>query len=369
MKRRRQGDRSAWSLAVLLVSVNAACGPAFRPVPNFDPGEVRTPKPVEGTPLTLLWRSRPFRGPSAPIAHDDTIAFLGGSDRKVVALDLASGRKRWSHRVSGPLLGGALFDGSRVYAATSRPDGKVRAFDPRSGNELWDVHTGDVDAPLALVDGTIVVLTQENGSYGLASRNGRVRWRSKVVSSGVAPVPLSRGDVLITSHDSLFRVYARDGSVLLRRRAPVTVLGPWVEHSGTLVAATGDSLLIAIDPESLELAWSARLDGPLLGPPDVAGDTVYAITQSGTLYRVTVGDSTVAQSLGSQTWPPTVGPVRFGGALLLGGSDGMMRAVDASDGSATWEVQIGRPVALPPIRLSDGTLLLVGGRGDVWRVR
>ena len=368
MKRCRHEGRRAWSLAVILASVNA-CGPAFRPVQNFIPGEVKTPEPIEGTPLTLLWRSRPFRGPSAPIAHDDTVAFLGGSDRKVVALDLASGRKRWSHRVSGPLLGGVLFDGTTVYAATSRPDGKVRAFDPRSGNKFWEVHTGDVETPLALVDETIVVLTQERQAYGLASKTGEVRWRSRLGSSGIAPVALPGGDVLITSHDSLFRIHARDGLVLLRRRAPGAVVGPWAAHPDALIAATGDSLLVAIHPESLDLAWSVRLDGPLLGPPDVVGDTVYAVTQPGSLYRVIVTDPTVAGLLGPQTWPPTVGPVRFGDLVLLGGSDGVMRAVGAGDGLAAWELKIGRPVALPPIRLSDGSLLLVGGRGDVWRVR
>ncbi|MDH4132716.1 MAG: PQQ-binding-like beta-propeller repeat protein [Gemmatimonadota bacterium] len=360
--------RRAWSLAALLVSVNA-CGPAFRPVQNFIPGEVRTPEPIDSTPLTLLWRSRPFRGPSAPIAHDDTIAFLGGSDRKVVALDLPSGGKRWSHRLGGPLLGGVLFDGTTVYAATSRPDGRVRAFDPRSGNKLWEVHTGDVDAPLALADETIVVVTQHDGTFGLASKTGAIRWRARFGSSQVAPVPLAGGDVLVTSHDSLFRIHARDGLVLFRRQAPAAIVGPWSHHATTLVAASGDSLLVAIRPDSLNLAWSVPLDGPLLGPPGVVGDTVYALTQPGSLYRVILGDSTVTESLGTPTWPPTVGPVRFGDVVLLGGSDGVMRAVGASDGLAAWELKIGRPVALPPIRLSDGTLLLVGGRGDVWRVR
>lgn len=361
--------RRAWSLAALLVSVNAGCGPAFRPVPNFDPGEVKTPEPIEGTSLTLLWRSRPFRGPSAPIAHDDTVAFLGGSDRKVVALDLVSGKKRWSHRVSGPLLGGVLFDGTTVYAATSRPDGKVRAFDPPSGNKLWEAHTGDVEAPLVLVDKTIVVLTQAQGAYGLGSGTGKVLWHLALGSSAIPPTPLAGGEVLITSHDSLFRIHARDGRVLLRRHAPGAIVGSWVDHAGVLIAATGDSLLVAIRPDSLDLAWSVRLDGPLLGPPDVVGDTAYAVTQPGSLYRVLLNDPVRAEKLGDPTWPPTAAAARFGEVVLLGGSDGTIRAVDAKDGAGVWELQIGRPVALPPLRLSDGTILLIGGRGHIWRVR
>ena len=361
--------RRAWSLAALLMSVNAGCGPAFRPVPNFIPGDVEAPEPIEGTPLTLLWRNRPFRGPSAPIAHDDTIAFLGGSDRKVVALDLASGRKRWSHRLSGPLLGGVLFDGTTVYAATSRPDGKVRAFDPRSGNKLWETKTGYVEAPLALVGTTVVVLTQTRGAYGLGSGSGKILWHLPLGSSAIPPVPLPSGEVMITSHDSLFRMQARDGHVLVRRVAPGAVIGPWVEYPGVLIAATGDSLLVAIHPDSLDLAWKVQLDGPLLGPPDVVGDTAYAVTQPGSLYRVLLTEPVRAEKLGDPTWPPTAAATRFGDVVLLGGSDGKVRAVHPETGSPQWELQIGRPVALPPVRLSDGTALLIGGRGDIWRIR
>lgn len=369
MRRRRRGTRRAWSLAAGLVAVNAACGPAFRPVPDFDPGEVQQPVPLEGTPHTLLWRSRPTRGPSAPVAHDDTIAFLGGSDRKVVALDLASGRKRWSHRLGGPLLGGALFDGQMVYAATSRPDGKVRSFDPASGNKRWEVQTGYVEAPLALVGETIIALTQNDEVFGIARKTGEVHWRIRLPSHTVGPVPVGGEEVLVTSYDTLYRVRVRDGRVRLRRKAPGVVVGAWVVHPGGFIAALGDSALIALDPDSLAVRWRVGLDAPPVGPPDVAGDTVYAQTQVGSLYRAVLSNAGGAERLGDGSWPPTTGPVRFGDVVVLGGSDGVLRAVRAQDGAAAWQVAIGRPVPVPPVRLGDGSLLVIGGRGDVQRVR
>ncbi|HSB53884.1 MAG TPA: PQQ-binding-like beta-propeller repeat protein, partial [Gemmatimonadales bacterium] len=139
--------------------VNAACT-GYRPVPEFDPGNVAEPSPVEGTPLTRLWRSRPVRGPFAPLASDTTNAYLAGADRRVVAVGLTTGRTRWAVRLPGPPVGGVLLAGDAVFAATDQPGGKLYALKRESGAELWSRKTGYVQAPIALADGRIIALTR-----------------------------------------------------------------------------------------------------------------------------------------------------------------------------------------------------------------
>ncbi len=364
----RPGGGRAWSLALLLLSVNAGCG-GYRPVPEFEPAELKSPVPVAGTPFTLLWRSRPVRGPSAPVAVDATSLYIGGSDRRVVAVDLQSGRTRWSVRASGSVVGGVLQAGDLIFAGTEQPGGKVHAFRSISGSEVWASSTGYIQSPLALVDGKLIGMTRKNQVVALNAATGRIAWRLPLPTSRHAPVPLGGGDVLISSYDSLYRIRVMDGKVTLRRRAPGVITAGWRAFGNLLVAGTGDSLVLAIDPDSLTEQWRVQLDAPVLTPPAVTGDTLFAVTQVGSLYRiVTLGDGAVAEPLQRTPWPATGAPEVIGAWILTGASNGGLRAYSRHDGSLAWTTQLGRPVELGAVALPDSGFLIFGGRGDLQRM-
>jgi len=55
------------------------------------------------------------------------------------------------------------------------------------------------------------------------------------------------------------------------------------------------------------------------------------------------------------------------GLVLLGGADGVLRAL-RPDGSEAWRVQLRWPVEIGPLPLADG-ILAIGGDGDLHRYR
>ena len=55
------------------------------------------------------------------------------------------------------------------------------------------------------------------------------------------------------------------------------------------------------------------------------------------------------------------------GELLLGGADGILRAL-RPDGTEAWRIQLWSPVELSPVALDDG-ILAIGGNGDLHRYR
>jgi outer membrane protein assembly factor BamB len=350
------------------VSVNAACS-GYRPVPMFEPGELRAPVPVTGTPLSLVWRSHPLRGPSQPLATDSVNLYLGGSDRRLVAVDLASGRTRWAVRLGGPLVGGVLRDGALVYTATDQPEGRVHARRAESGSEVWHVSTGYVQTALALVGGRIIALTRNGRIYGIDRLTGQIVWKRQLATAQIPPFPLDSERVLITSYDSLYLVRSVDGAVLLRRRAPGGVTADWKRAGDLLVAATGDSLVVVIDPDSLTDRGMIRLDGPVLTPPAVIGDTLYCVTQTGTVWRVRAGPELRADRLVDLRWPAVGAPLVLGDWLLVGGADGDLRALLRSTGEEAWRLPVGRPADAAPLFLTDGDFLALSGRGDLQRLR
>jgi hypothetical protein len=71
--------------------------------------------------------------------------------------------------------------------------------------------------------------------------------------------------------------------------------------------------------------------------------------------------------IASLEWPVTAPPSIVDREVLLGGADGVIRAV-RTNGREVWRVRVWRPVELSPITLEDG-LIALGGNGDLHRYR
>jgi outer membrane protein assembly factor BamB len=271
-------------------------------------------------------------------------------------------------RVPGPLVGGVIENGDVVYTATDQPGGKVYAFRKVSGREVWATGTGYVQAPMALTDGHLAVLNRKGEVLGIDASTGKVLWRKRLPSNRVPPVVLDTGIVMVTSFDSVYALRLQDGQVLLRRRAPGAVVAPWIRLGDQLVAGTGDSIVIAISPDSLRETWRVRLDAPLLVSPAAQGDTVFCVTRVGSIYRVSPGAEPVVHRIHSPGWPATGAPTLIGPWILVGGADGVLYGFDREDGVQAWKVALGRPAELPVYPLFDGSFLAVGGAGDLHRI-
>jgi outer membrane protein assembly factor BamB len=267
-------------------------------------------------------------------------------DRKVYAVDVESGAVKWSSRLIGIVAGGVLVSGDTVYAASTRPEGRVNALDRSNGQRFWRVNVGFVSVPLTMVDRVLLVANQRGELLGLDPKTGARHWRRHTGVAFIAPVPLDSGEVLLATPDTLFRIATGDGTVRRRVRAPGPVVSPWIRMRDALVAGTADSLVLAIDPDSLTTRWKVRLDAPVMDSPAVAGDTVYAATRRGTLYRVLPG--TPARR--SASWSST------------GRSP---RRSPSSTASSCWAARTGRSGRSNPTGRSGGGSLSGGPSSSV----
>ena len=314
-----------------------------------------------------VWAARAGRRFTGRAAIDGETFYGAGVDRKVYAVDLASGAVRWSAGLSGIITGGVLLSGDTVYAATSRPTGRVFAFDRATGRKLWQSGTGPIEAPLATWRGTLIASTQLGEVLGLNPATGIIKWRRWAGVSRVAPVPADSIGVLVATADSLFVIAAADGRIVRRARSPGTILSSWVALDTSLVAGTTDSLIVSVRPGDLGIDWMVRLDAPVLASPAAIGDTLYTVTRRGTLYRIEVDSAPQAEMVVALDWAVTAPVAVIDGEILLGGADGMIRAL-TPDGAERWRLQLLRPIDLGPVALADG-LLAIGGDGDLHRYR
>ncbi|MFJ9597985.1 PQQ-binding-like beta-propeller repeat protein, partial [Streptomyces virginiae] len=102
---------------------------------------------------------------SSPAVVDGTL-YIGSHDKKVYALDAATGTPRWTHTTGGWVDSSpAVVDGT-VYIGSS--DKKVYALDAATGTPRWTHTTGGwVDSSPAVVDGTVYIGSSDKKVYAL----------------------------------------------------------------------------------------------------------------------------------------------------------------------------------------------------------
>lgn len=206
-------------------------------------------------------------------------------------------------------------DGSRIYAASS--DGKVSAFEPASGKQLW---RSDLEVSLSagpgVADGLVVVVASDGIVVALDAADGSERWRTNVGGESLAIPALDDDTVLVQTVDNRLRALeAFDGSerwVILQSMPLLTVRGsasPLIVGS-TAVAGFDNGRLVAVDIDTGNTEWEA-----LLAPPSGRSD----------LERLSDIDGTIAS---------------VGQDIYAAGYQGRVAAVAAESGQVMWAADV-----------------------------
>ncbi len=211
-------------------------------------------------------------------------------------------RTVWQRRVGSGA--GELFlklrpaiDNDRVYAATR--DGRVQAFDARTGETVWDT---DTDSPLSggpgVGDGLVLLGTSEGEVLALGEEDGEIKWRARV-SSEVLSSPEAGGGVAVTRtiDGKLFGLSSDDGTRLwvYDRTAPVLTLrgtsSPALAE-GAAIAGFDNGQVVAIALSNGQPLWETRVAVPrgrtelermvdIDADPIILDNAVYAVTYQG----------------------------------------------------------------------------------------
>jgi len=357
------------------MSVNATgCAPTPVVIPDHAPGlwseplgtATRAPSANEPLPPhpSPAWRAGLGRALAGPLTLGDSVIVAMGLDRNLTLLDRQTGDRVWRKRLNAPGADGPIVADGRIFVATGGQDGRVFAYSIR-GKERWERRMGPVSGPLAAT-GDLVIAVMETGVVGaLAMDDGAVRWLRRLPRAARAGAITYRDDVLVCSEDSMYRLRATDGEVLARGALPGTAIAPPARRGDTVVVATADGYLGALDAQTLRTLWTRDLNSPVFGGPAIARDSVFAVTLRGDTWRIPVDDPTGgdAMPVGAFVRAP-VAPVRdgvligtLGGEILLVRGDSVL-PLGRAEGPIEQQVLV-----------RDGTMLVVDGRGRVhaWR--
>lgn len=302
-------------------------------------------RPGEGKVRGRWFQSQSFGYPNpTPLVAGASVYFASGGGY-VIARDVETGAAKWTTSIGqsihalSPEIGGANFvlrKGVLVTAVVFH----TSALDIATGREIWRYH-----APLDTID---------NYFDNYAPRPGNVVEARIDADDSTVFVPawgatVSAVDINTGRPRWVWRVEAalpwRSGASGVRVSGDTVFVSVWhfLNHSGT----RSQAWLVALDKQSGTELWRVVLPRESTGTmidcaPRIWNNLVFVTLASGDLFAVDRRDQHIAWHIPTQLPPDGFGfaaltsPQVYGDVVYTNGSDEMVHAYRASDGSQLW---------------------------------
>ena len=210
-----------------------------------DPGRVVALDSANGA--VRWWRALPSPSESSPLIDRGRI-FFGSQSGRVYALDDSDGKLLWSYKAAGAVKASPTLSGGVLYFGDY--SGHLQAISERNGRRLWIsasegalLGSGTFYSTAAVAYGRVFLGNTDGRIYAYDARSGRLDWAVQTgdyvyASPAVANAPGLGPTVYLGSYDGTFyAVSARSGHVSWRFDAhgrisgSATVLGRIVYFS------------------------------------------------------------------------------------------------------------------------------------------
>jgi outer membrane protein assembly factor BamB len=312
------------------LAATAIALPPAEPTPDWTQAGFNASKVVghitAAPQLTVAWRTNVGEGSNRksalttpPVASASTVFVLDAS-QTVHAVDIETGRKVWTKRLTGLTRrdkigsgGGLAVAGDKLIVASGF--GYVKALSTAAGDELWMKEMG---APMTgaptIRDGRIFVASNNNEVFALDLETGQTQWSDQAISETArvlgSPSPAAVEEFVIAPYSS--------GEVIA-----------YLASNGRRLWTDAISQAGRFTPISEINDIGSR--------PVLTGGLVFAASQSGSVVAID-GRS------GQRVWTKPIGsaqaPALVGATMFIAGNDGRVAALDAPTGEAYWIAQL-----------------------------
>ena len=283
--------------------------------------------------------------------------FAMGTDGRVSAFDARSGARQWTYQSQlsddtrpSAFGGGVSYSAGKVYGTDGA--GNVFALDAQTGAEQWKVKPGGPlrGSPTLAFD-NVFVMTQDNLLYALNAADGSLQWDESGSTTmagvfGVAAPAAGQGTVVAgyTSGELIAYRYENGRSL-------------WADALARTSISTQVGALSDIDAD-----------------PIIDNGRVYALGQGGRMaaYELVTGQRLWELNVAGISTPAIAGEWIF--ALT---DDARLISIQRSSGKVRWLTQMPRyeneekkknPIFWQGPVLAGGQLWAVNSNGEIWRI-
>ena len=209
----------------------------------------------------------------------------------VIALNPEDGKEIWRTSLKTPFRNAPTFAEGRLFIISI--SNETHAVNAQNGEAIWS-HSGILEpaallgnASPAVMDDTVIVAYSSGEVFAFQAHNGQVLWSDTIMpavrTDTVASIPhirarpiIDRGQVFILSHGGrMTAIDLKTGSRLWQK---------FISGIRTPAVSGTNGELQLIKTQDGTLSQTLNFDGKAFISPVVAGETIYLLGDSGTLY-------------------------------------------------------------------------------------
>jgi outer membrane protein assembly factor BamB len=163
-------------------------------------------------------------------------------------------------------------DGNRIYAASR--DGRVYAFEPETGKQLWRTRLDtELSAGPGVGEGFVITTSKDGVAIALDAATGEEQWRASIAGESLARPLIKDGVVVLQTIDNRLQALSvfdgRERWAVVQSTPALTMRGSSspVAVGSTVIAGFDNGRIVAADIDSGTVIWEA-----LLAPPKGRSD-------------------------------------------------------------------------------------------------
>lgn len=295
----------------------------------------------------IRWRYSVRGSVRSSIAVSEGLVFAQDVYGNLYAIDAQSGVQVWEKNLGTgilpPLNDGLLAVGKVLYAGTGESLYALCAStgEPIWRNEAWTRGEGCV-ATLSLRRNILIGHANWKGLYANNATTGCLLWENKDVELiyRSASVTWVENNLYLLSSHSFFILDSKTGKIILRKKLGYSVdvnSIPLVTES-EIIFGTANHGIVALDRQTFEEKWHFKTE------PSFIYSSPYSISPSSTVETT---------------------PVLVGNTVFMGASDGMLYALNRTDGKLVWRYRTGVPI-FSSVAVSGNALYVADFAGNVY---
>jgi outer membrane protein assembly factor BamB len=208
----------------------------------------------------VQWRRTIGPSETSPLVSNGLV-YAGDWNGKVYAFDTRTGKTRWTFSTGGKVKGGVAVAGNRLYVGSY--DGHVYALNARTGRQIWRASaqprlgpTGTFYATPAVAYGRVYIGSTDHKVYSYGATTGKLRWSHTTGSYVYSSPAVWRLRVFIGSHDGhLYSFDAATGDVHWSFDAHGVISGSPTVINGVVYFSTARNRTFALNALSGKLLW------------------------------------------------------------------------------------------------------------------